>query len=141
MVIGTGISLWRYLAQSQVDSQTHAEAYCLLKLSQVLVSLYRRSGMVLHTAVRPDQHAPSTPKICWAGRSSKPALLQSTVYEMMLMRASASLQHFMLTGICTEYQQPCNKHDKGIAFGGKRHSFIITQLKAHCWAVTDAVVP
>ena len=25
MVIGTGISLWRYLAQSQVDSQTHAE--------------------------------------------------------------------------------------------------------------------
>ena len=25
MVIGTGISLWRYMAQSQVDSQTHAE--------------------------------------------------------------------------------------------------------------------
>ena len=25
MVIGTSISLWRYLAQSQVDSQTHAE--------------------------------------------------------------------------------------------------------------------
>ena len=25
MIIGTGISLWRYLAQSQVDSQTHAE--------------------------------------------------------------------------------------------------------------------
>ena len=25
MVIGTGVSLWRYLAQSQVDSQTHAE--------------------------------------------------------------------------------------------------------------------
>ena len=24
MIIGTGISLWRYLAQSQVDSQTHA---------------------------------------------------------------------------------------------------------------------
>ena len=26
MIIGTGISLWRYLAQSQVDSQTHAES-------------------------------------------------------------------------------------------------------------------
>ena len=25
MVIGTGISLWRYLTQSQVDRQTHAE--------------------------------------------------------------------------------------------------------------------
>ena len=25
MVIETGISLWRYLAQSQVDNQTHAE--------------------------------------------------------------------------------------------------------------------
>ena len=25
MVTGTGISLWRYLAQIQVDSQTHAE--------------------------------------------------------------------------------------------------------------------
>ena len=25
MVIGTGISLWRYLAQSPVDSRTHAE--------------------------------------------------------------------------------------------------------------------
>ena len=25
MVIGTGISLWRHWAQSQVDSQTHAE--------------------------------------------------------------------------------------------------------------------
>ena len=25
MVIRTGISLWRYLAQSQVDNQTHAE--------------------------------------------------------------------------------------------------------------------
>ena len=25
MVIGTGISLWRCLVQSQVDSQTHAE--------------------------------------------------------------------------------------------------------------------
>ena len=25
MVIGTGTSLWRYLAQSQVDSQTHAK--------------------------------------------------------------------------------------------------------------------
>ena len=24
MIIGTGISLWRYLAQSQVDSQAHA---------------------------------------------------------------------------------------------------------------------
>ena len=25
IIIGTGISLWRYLAQSQVNSQTHAE--------------------------------------------------------------------------------------------------------------------
>ena len=26
MIIGTGISLWRYLAQSQVDSQTQPDA-------------------------------------------------------------------------------------------------------------------
>ena len=25
MIIGTGIIMWRYLAQSPVDSQTHAE--------------------------------------------------------------------------------------------------------------------
>ena len=25
MIIGTGMSLWRYLAQSQADSQTHPE--------------------------------------------------------------------------------------------------------------------
>ena len=31
MVIDTGISLWRYLAQSQVDSQTHAER-CIIFL-------------------------------------------------------------------------------------------------------------
>ena len=32
MIIGTAISLWRYLAQSQVDSQTHAERRIIIYL-------------------------------------------------------------------------------------------------------------
>ena len=41
MVIGTGISLWRYLAQSQVDSQIHAERHIiyLFICSDILVHI------------------------------------------------------------------------------------------------------
>ena len=40
MVIGTGISLWRCLAQSLVDSQTHAKRriICLLTPTYAMLS-------------------------------------------------------------------------------------------------------
>ena len=34
MIRGTGMSLWRYLAQSQVDSQTHTERRIIFLLIQ-----------------------------------------------------------------------------------------------------------
>ena len=40
MVIGTGISLWRYLAQSQVDSQTHAERRIIYLFILLVTSCY-----------------------------------------------------------------------------------------------------
>ena len=39
MVIGTNISLWRYLAQSQVVSQTHAERRTVYSFIDYLPSI------------------------------------------------------------------------------------------------------
>ena len=41
MIIATGISLWRYLAQSQVDSQTHAERRLIFIYSIVEASPFK----------------------------------------------------------------------------------------------------